>query len=212
MNGKGWWGLVAVLGLLGAFGQWRFFGPIDEGKETRVAAIAHDFGPWHGEDVQLDERTYEILETRNVLYREYRTQPDSPRVDLCIVFSQANRKAPHPPEVCYTGAGAHVDRRPPETLEWPRTGQPIQGNSLLVMHRQSREVVLYWYLAGSRLMTSYYGQQLAIMWAQLTGRPSQSALIRFSTPIVNESSDQAMVRLRSFALTTLPVILDGLAD
>ena len=213
MSGRGWWGLLLAMVLVGGFSQWRFFSSVEENSIAQAASIPHEIGPWRGVDVSLDERTYEILETRNVLYREYKTAPENPSVELCIVFSRANRKAPHPPEVCYTGSGANVEQRPLETVNFSGEGafsSPLRGNTLSVVHGQTRELVLYWYLAGTKLTTSYYDQQLKILWAQLTGRPAQSALIRYSTVIQNETPEQAMAHLKEFAQVSLPTILDQL--
>ncbi len=211
MKEKRWWGIVIALLAVGAFSNWRFFGPEAEGSLAQVTGIPHDFGSWHGEDVKLDERTYEILETRNVLYREYRAAQDSPPIVLCVVFSPVNRKAPHPPEVCYTGSGAQVDRRPDEKVQLSSSPEPIRGSSLLVRYGKAEEVVLYWYLAGTQLTTSYYEQQRKVIWAQLTGRPAQSAIIRYSATLLqNESQEEAMARLKTFAQTTLPEILKRL--
>ena len=210
MTARTFWGLAVVMLLVGAYSEWQLFGPApDEGLTPEVAAIPHEIGAWRVEDVTLDQRTYEILETRNVLYREYRADPAAPPIALCIVYARANRKAPHPPEVCYTGAGAHVDKRPAEVITL--ASRPLPGNVLQVVHGQTREVVLYWYLAGDRLLTSYYGQQLAIMWNQVTGRPAQSALIRYSTSISPGSPHEAMARLKAFSESSLPIILDQLS-
>ena len=211
MKGLRWWGFLVAMLAIGSFSNWRFFGPVAEGAAPQVTQIPHDFGPWHGKDVTLDDRSYEILETRNVLYREYRTLSDSPSMDLCIVFSPVNRKAPHPPEVCYVGTGAHVDKRPLESVSLISTSQSTPGCSLFVRHGRLKEVVLYWYLAGKELTNNYYAQQCKVMWAQLTGRPAQSAIIRYSTKLAkDESQEEAMARLKAFVQQTLPTILGEL--
>lgn len=212
MSGIKWWGIVAAMAVVGAVSGWRFFGPTQEGAAAQVAGIPHRIGQWQGTDMPVEERTYEILETRDVLYRAYRHPRERAGVDLCIVFSATNRKAPHPPEVCYTGSGAHVDRRPPEILRFAENGgvRDLQGNCLGVVRGGTRELVLYWYLAGKELTTRYYGQQAKLLWAQLLGRPTQAAMIRYSTVIHEESSEQAMERLKMFAQRSLPVILDQL--
>lgn len=209
----GWFkGMAVVILGVGALSQWCFLGPVKEETTAHVFTIPHALGGWLGEDVALEERTYEILETRQVLYRQYRLNPQAPPIDLCVVLSEANRKASHPPEVCYIGSGAHVDRHPAARVQFASLKGPtaLPANVLLVRRGQYREVTLYWYLAGSRLMTNYYSQQLAILWSQLLGRPSQGALIRVSTPIVDESPEQAIERLKFFIGPNLPVVLDNL--
>jgi len=52
---------------------------------------------WSGVDIPPDERTLEILETRNVLSREY-WQSDGEKIHLLLVSSQRDRRVAHPPE------------------------------------------------------------------------------------------------------------------
>ena len=197
--------LALALFAVGGLSERLFFGSVQQQGGARVSRIPYDLGPWHGEDILLDERTYEILETRDILCREYRAGPAIPPVELLIVFAEANRKASHPPEVCYIGSGAHIDSKSIEPLG------VSPANRLQVSHGRARDVVLYWYLAGSRLTTSYYGQQMAILWAQLTGRPAQGAMIRCSTRVgQKETLEQATARLKQFAESNLAIILDDL--
>jgi hypothetical protein len=53
-----------------------------------------------GKDVPVDEKTYEILETRNVLSRIYEN-PKGEQIHLLLVGSRKDRRVAHPPEVCY---------------------------------------------------------------------------------------------------------------
>jgi len=223
-GGATFWLLALSLTAVGVFSNWSFFRSVPEESRARVASVPFILGDWQGEDVSLDERSYEILETRDVLFRRYRSKVGAPSgseissgneirsVDLCIVFAKANRKASHPPEVCYLGSGAHVDRHPQVTIEFPAYQMErlaaLPANVLLVTQGRTREVVLYWYLVGSELTTNFYKQQLAILWRQLLGQPAQGAMIRCSTPIVEESIDQAMERLRAFVQAHLPTVLD----
>ncbi len=213
MTPTSFWKLSFVFLAVGAFSQWSFLGPGETPSRAHTASIPHTLGSWQGQDIALDERAYEILETRDVLFRRYQENADRPAVDLCIVFSQGNRKASHPPEVCYIGAGAHVDKYPPQRMEiagLPQGSSPY-ANTLLVGQGSHREAVLYWYLAGSSLTHGYLHQQMKILWAQLLGRPAQGALIRCSTPLgEGESLEDALKRLRSFAQENLPVIVERL--
>ena len=197
--------LAAALFAVGGLSEKFFLGSFEEQGAARVSRIPYELGPWRGEEIALDERTYEILETREVLYREYRVaDPAVPYVDLLVVFARANRKATHPPEVCYIGSGAHVDGKSIEPL------QVSPANRLLVSHGRTQTVVLYWYLVGPRLTTSYYGQQARILWAQLTGRPAQGAMIRCLTLVGDETVEEATGRLKQFAESNLTIILDDL--
>ncbi len=213
---RGWsfWVLSISLAAVGAFSQWCFFSPVKPESPARVASIPLQLGDWVGQDVPLDKRTYQMLETQDILYRRYRSDSERSPVDLSIVLSRGNRKAFHPPEVCYVGSGYHLDRRPHEFLEIPSMagGSRVPFNSLRVGYGQDQELVLFCYAAGSDLTPSYYLQQLKIIWAQLSGRPAMAALIRFSTPVGQETEGQAMVRLRQFVQTHLPIVLKTITD
>ena len=62
---------------------------------------------WKAQDIPLDERVYELLETKNLIMRNYiNKQGDS--INCYIIYSQDNRKVAHPPEICLQGEGATV--------------------------------------------------------------------------------------------------------
>lgn len=53
------------------------------------------FNGWAGREIEVDKRTLEILETNDVLIRNYTKGADTP-VQLCIVYASNNRKVSHP--------------------------------------------------------------------------------------------------------------------
>ena len=84
---------------------------LDESKSPFFETFPAEIGEWRGEDAPVDERTYEILETRNVLSRNYKN-PDGGVVHLLMVGSFKDRRVAHPPEVCYMSSNfVIVDER-----------------------------------------------------------------------------------------------------
>ncbi|MCB1195895.1 hypothetical protein KDK77_06900, partial [bacterium] len=52
-------------------------------------------------EIIMDQHTLDILETEDVLFREYRRHGEFENpLYLCIIFSENNRKVAHPPELC----------------------------------------------------------------------------------------------------------------
>ncbi|MBI4430113.1 MAG: exosortase-associated EpsI family protein [Candidatus Omnitrophica bacterium] len=76
---------------------------MDETRDPLFEKIPVTLGEWIGKDSELDKRTYEILETRNVLSRLYET-PGGKKVHLLLVGSHKDRRVAHPPEVCYVSS------------------------------------------------------------------------------------------------------------
>lgn len=163
-------------------------------------------GDWAGEEMALDKRTIEILETDDVLLRSYVRAQEKP-IWLCIVFSENNRKIAHPPEVCYAGAGWHTELKEVIT---PFPGEAGLGElcvvKLLIANANERQVVLYWYKTGKKHTASYYGQQLNMMRDQLTKRKSSGALIRVSVFVEGNDVEGAFTKLRVFTRATMPHI------
>ncbi|MBI4387901.1 MAG: EpsI family protein [Candidatus Omnitrophica bacterium] len=137
---------------------------------------------WKGDDVVLDERTYEILETRNVLSRWY-VNPEGERIDLLIVGSPSDRRVAHPPEVCYISSNYDVTRTEEASVSFQNKQIPIK--EFIAEDKKNpdhREEVLYVYKVGDVFTTNYYAQQFLFIFNRLTARGGQVYLIRLSSP------------------------------
>ena len=159
-------------------------------------------GDWKGTDTPPDEKTLEILETRNVLSREYVDSQDH-KIDLLLVSSQKDRRVAHPPEVCYLGSNFNIveERETPIAI-----GDPSKNDSVMVKEfkainersPQNQQEVLYLYRVGSRFTTNYYAQQLQFAVDKLTRDNSEVLLIRLA------GNDREAVR--NFLQDLLPVL------
>lgn len=181
-------------------------------NRTDINAVPLTINTWVGKDVPIDEQTYEILETRNVLLREYRNQSavseNQVPVYLSIVFSESNRRASHPPEICYEAGGFSIMGKAAESVQ--ASGDSIKANKIVIQKGGVKQLVLYWYVAGTKYTTNYYRQQLSIVSSQILGKDSQAALVRFSTPVIDDDETEALKRLKKFIKETNPVISEYL--
>lgn len=159
-------------------------------------------GNWYGKELGMDERTYEVLETRDAIMREYTNS--NATVLLAIVFSQNNRKVAHPPEVCFAGGGWERADKSIETLIFD--GREIKMNKLILQKNSSKQVVLYLYKSGDKLTENYYVQQLNIIKNGMLRKNTSSALIRVSTYISGEDISEKMALTKSFIAEIIPVI------
>jgi len=153
-------------------------------------------------DHQLPELALVVLQTRDYLYRIYRTPHGSSHVELLIVFSANNRKGTHEPEVCLEGSGYQITHQGVRVIDvepdWPVEMREI------ITEKQGREMYhLYVYKAGDVFTTSFFRQQLTIFLNGLVGGQSGGALIRFDVPIAGDHTDQA----REMALAAVRELL-----
>jgi len=135
---------------------------------------------WHGEDTEVDERTLEILETRNVLSRVYKNN-EGQSIHLLIVASKKDRRVAHPPEVCYVSSNYQIIEE--KEIHREIDGRQISMKTFVAKNeRNPKDVqqVVYLYKIGNKLTTNYYAQQLQFAWDQLSRKESEVLMIRLS--------------------------------
>ena len=194
--------IVAIILIAVAFGSISAYMParFDAAAEIRVENFPRQFGEWSSRDIELDARSYEILETTNLFVREH-TNPEGEAVYLYIVYSEDNRKVSHPPEVCMLGSGLTVADKSQVEL-----GEDIKATKIFVEKGEITEMIVYWYKAGDLNTDKYLKQQLKVVADRLLGKRTSCALIRLSTLIQNNSQDAAFNLLRRFAVEIEPLL------
>lgn len=151
---------------------------IDEVRANSLAGLPKNLGDWSGEDTRLEEKVYEILETRNVLSRTYQN-PQGEEVHLLIVGSHHDRRVAHPPEVCYLGSHFEIVRESSRELHLGERTLPVK--TFVAKNKREPNAshhVLYLYKVGDRWTTNYYEQQLKFAFDRLRQKRSQVLLIR----------------------------------
>jgi EpsI family protein len=158
-----------------------------------MAAFPGVIGDWKSSDLPISERDYQILETRNLIMREY-TNSKGDAVTLYIIYSENNRKVVHPPELCLTGGGQSI-----EDKNSVQIGN-IRAVKLLMQQGDSRQLVLYWFKAGNLNTDRYVKQQLKVVFDLLRGKKTSSALIRITTTVKDGDNQAALALLKGFVL------------
>ncbi len=184
---------LAVLIVLGGLSFYPLALPtsfsVNEVLDPRFKEIPYQIGEWKGKDVQLDDRTYEILETRNILSRLYENPANKQTVHLLLVGSNKDRRVAHPPEVCYTSS--HFDLISSKEDQFKISGRTIPVKEFVAADQNNpnhKEYVLYTYEVGSRFTSNYYAQQLEFTMNSLTRKETEILLIRLSAS--SEKSSQ----------------------
>lgn len=201
MNNKNFIIVVTILAVVVAIGVMSYLPTrFDIGAKIKVADFPKAIGEWVSTDIPLPELDYEILETRNLIMREYKnTKGDS--VYLYIVYSEDNRKVSHPPEVCLMGSGATVVDKSPVQIT-----NSIKAIKLLMEKGDNRQLTVYWYKAGNLYTDKYLKQQLKVVLDRMLGRRTSCALIRLSTDIKDNNQEVALGLIKSFAKEIEPLL------
>jgi EpsI family protein len=163
-------------------------------------------GQWQGRELPITEREYDILETRNLISREY-TNPSGDRLYLLIIYSETNRSVFHPPEVCMMGGGLTITDRQIEKFD---VGNRVfTTNKLFAEKGQFKEMILNCYKAGNIYTSDFYLQQTRLAFHQIFGRNVPGATLRVSMAIGKDPA-ATLTSLKEF-LSKSAVILDKLS-
>lgn len=165
-------------------------------------------GDYQGQDVELQERVYDILRTRNVIMREY-AKTGEPPILFYLIFDRESQKSSDPPENCIQGSGKTVTAKKKITLAVPLGDQSISfvANKLSVLAGGRHEVYVYWFLAGGEMLDNYLAQRVKLVKSYLLGRPLSGGQVRISTDVVEGDEEEAMIRLQEFIRMLLPHLL-----
>jgi len=168
-----------------------------EKDEVLVSKLPMKIGEWQGRDLDVDKRAYEILETKNLILREYVKGED--KVYIYAIYSSDNRKVSHPPEVCFEGSGVTIIKKDKIPLELAG-GRKIVANELIVEKAGINNIVVYWYKAGEYYVDNYLMQQLRVAFSRLQFKKvTGAAMIRFSAEVAPIESARALESIKAFA-------------
>lgn len=173
--------------------------------DVEFLTLPKELAGYTSKDLELSERTYEILETKNVIMREY-VKGDEPPILFYLIFAQETYKTSDPPENCLMGEGRSVTYKTKEVLTVPVGDRKIdlKINKLLVEEKGNKEIYVYWFLAGNEFIDSYVKQRLKLFLGYLNRKPLSGGQIRISTSVVNNNEQEAFNRIQTFIDEIMP--------
>ena len=172
----------------------------DAAAKIKVSEFPKSFGAWTSTDIPVEEKAYEILETRNLFVREYKN-PSGDALYLYVVYSEDNRKVSHPPEVCLMGSGVTITDKSPLQIT-----DSIKATKLIVEKADARELVVYWYKAGALNTDKYLKQQLKVVLDRMFGKRTSGALIRISAVIKGAEVKGELELVKAFSREIEPLL------
>lgn len=201
MNNKNFIIVLLILVVVAALGSLSYLpAKFDTAPGIEIKNIPKTIGDWSATDIPLSERDYEILETKNLIMRDYKNQ-NGGIVYAYIVYSEDNRKVSHPPEVCFMGSGATIVNKSALQIN-----KLITANKMIVEKGDTQQIVAYWYRAGNWNTNKYLKQQIQTVINRLFGKRASGALVRLSTDIDKDGEAGAIRRIRSFASQLIPLL------
>ncbi len=185
--------------------QYAAFSPQQKVSDA-ISGIPKVMGAWKGSDAYLEQWVYELLETRSIIHRNYTNQDR--QVFLSVVYYADTKVGFHAPESCLGAQGLELAK---SSEQIKLGGQKVLDiNQLTYQQQRNRELVYYFYKAGSYIGPSYIRMRLNIAYNKLFTGNRSGALIRVSTPMVQGSDDGAKHTLSEFIDRLFPHMVSAL--
>ena len=194
--------LLVLLAVTCIFSVNQFFRERSAHDKVDIHNFPHTIGEWKGRDIEVTEKDYKILETRNLIVREY-TNPKGEKVALVIVYSETNRSVFHPPEVCMMGGGFDIAEKSVEKIDYD--GRVITANKICTQKDRYKSLALYSYKAKNLCTANFYLQQAYFALNQVFHSQVKGATIRVTAPITG-SEEETLATLKKFLVDAVKIV------
>ncbi|RJP75097.1 MAG: EpsI family protein [Candidatus Abyssobacteria bacterium SURF_17] len=163
-------------------------------------------GNYTGREIPVEQSAIEILETPNVIMREY-TGPGGVDIVAAIVYYPQYRVYFHMPEGCMVGRGSVIVAEEKEAIDISSGGtSSLTANKLVLKQRDRDEHVFYFFVSGDLMTPSYPAVRFHLMMEHLRGRSAGAALVRFSTHVNEDNRVQNVDVLKGFIREICPLL------
>ena len=201
--------LIFCLCVTGALAYWKPESQVNNRTTTLVQGLAQ-IGNWQkAAAFPLDPIIIEELKLDDYVFQTYsRNRSEGVNLYVGYYYSSVKVGAAHDPMVCFPGQGWHVSESERQRLEF-QDNQPYQLNysSLVAEKEGKKELVFYWYQAGSESAAGPFMQKLMLLRSKFLGNSENNAFVRVSTSLNDGNMGEGQKRLFSFVQDFYPVFV-----
>ncbi len=172
------------------------------------SSFPKQIGEWRGKESFFDEKTLAVLGVDDYFLGNY-LAPDGFWIHLYVGFYQSQSEGDqiHSPKNCMPGAGWNITRTELEELDIPgNTPEKIKVIKLIVQKGEQKQVMLYWFQSGGRVIASEYMQKIYMVIDSITRRRTDGSFVRLIAPVIGNDEEASLIRLKSFAGKLMPIL------
>ncbi|MBL0702240.1 MAG: EpsI family protein [Desulfosarcina sp.] len=172
-----------------------------------IKGIPLDFGSWQGKDVPLEDRIYELLETKFIIHRIYHADNGN-EVFLSIVHHPETKVNFHGPEQCLGAQGIALEQSL-NRISFISGNKTVEINlNRLIQKRYGKEsLYFYFFKAGDFMGPNYIKLRLNLAMNKFTNSSKSGSLIRISTPVSDDNTQKAGLVLTDFIKDLYPYFI-----
>jgi len=175
-------------------------------SSTQLTSFPSLVGSWAGTDLPIPSDVRQSLGRGEFLLRAYKDEAvPAPDIDLYVAYwpdQQAGQRR-HLPVNCLVGSGWSLLESDTATLAGTA---PFEVNRYLIAKGSERQLVLFWYWARGRRVSSLTRADFYLVLDSLRLNRHDDALIRLNTPVSpTENKEGAQRRLLAFLTQADPL-------
>ena len=172
-------------------------------ERTDFEAFPSQIADWNVKRRYLTIELQDNLDADDYFIGEYR-RPDGESVELYMAYHalQQNGSALHSPEVCIPGGGWKITDGSRTVLETPH-GE-INVRRMVIDLRFDRRLVYYWFQQQGQTFNDENLARASLLLSAFKSQRTDSSLVRFTTPIVDDDIDAADARITGFIAEVAP--------
>lgn len=176
------------------------------------SSFPRDLGPWRGTPEFLEPEVERVLGATDYLNATYYAPGEAAPVNIFSAWysKQTEGDGIHSPEVCLPVGGWEIFSLTQHRVDLPATPYgSFDVNRAVIQKGMSKQLVYYWFEQRGKRMTNDFAAKASVILDSLTMGRTDGALIRFSTPIdPNETEEEAEARLMELVASALRILPD----
>ncbi len=152
-----------------------------ESLTESLSTIPYSMAGWTlQQQAPLPERTLERLVLTDYVSRIYSKGAKQAGLFVAYYAEQRSGESMHSPKQCLPGGGWEIWRYGSVTV--PLNGRRVVVNNYSIQKGGERNIVLYWYQSGSRVIASEYLGKMLLMRDAISNGRTDGALVRIVLP------------------------------
>ncbi|MFB3829707.1 MAG: exosortase C-terminal domain/associated protein EpsI [Bryobacteraceae bacterium] len=151
----------------------------------------------------MEASVQEVLRADDSVSRVYVNNGAEVSLFVAYFSSQRTGQAPHSPKNCLPGAGFEPVASGRMSIDVPGRGR-VRVNRYVVVRRDERNLVLYWYQSHGRVLASEYSAKIWLVLDSIRYHRSDTAMVRVMVPVRAQDDAAATDRAAAFVRSMFP--------
>jgi EpsI family protein len=168
-------------------------------------------GPWEGKEIPIPPDVLQNVGADDFLNRVYHT-PSGATLWFYVGYYEEQRRGDqiHSPLHCYPGSGWNTTLH--QVVPIRLGNRRVRINKLIIQHGEEKRIVAYWYQCQKQIIANEFVQRFNLIVTALRKHRTDGSLVRVSTSIHDNTSQEGWQRIVSFLQDAYPQLMASIPE